>query len=198
MTCIVGIIDGKYVYMGGDSFAGTEYNHMRVKYPKVFKREVDIAGSKTPDYMLMGGCGSFRMLQLLRYSLDIPQYDPNVDIGEWFVEIFAEEVRELFKERGLTKLIDESEELFNGEFLIGFRGNLFTLQEDYACIAFAEKEHCSGAGEEYALGGLFGTKGRVKNINERINIALGAAAEFSPAVLAPFHIVSTEPEPKLK
>ena len=43
MTCIVGITDGGNVWMGGDSFAGTEMHHQKIKEPKVFTMFVNVA-----------------------------------------------------------------------------------------------------------------------------------------------------------
>jgi len=191
MTCIVGIKEGEKIIIGGDSFGGSEYHYQRVSDPKVFMSEVECAGEGT-EYLVMGGCGSFRMLQLLKYSLQIPKFDPDMNINAWMVEVFAESCRSLFKERGLTQLYHEQEEQFAGVFLIGFRGSLFTLQEDFAVIGWKNEEHATGAGEEYALGSLFSTKGKIKSAKTRIKTALDAAAEFSPMVVPPHAFVTTE------
>ena len=191
MTCIVAITDGGHVWMGGDSFAGDEMHHQKIKEPKVFPIFVDLAGEEDDETMIIGGCGSFRMLQLLKYALEVPQYDPQIDLTHWFVEEFGEAVRQLFKDRGLTQLHDETEEAFYGTFLIGFCGGLYTLQEDFAVVGFAEMEHATGAGEEYALGSLHATRNTKKNERKRILCALEAATEFSPMVIPPYYFVST-------
>lgn len=193
MTCIVGIKAGEKITIGGDSFGGSQYHHQKVSDPKVFMSEVDCAGEES-EYLVMGGCGSFRMLQLLKYALQIPKFDPDMSINEWMVEAFAESCRTLFKDRGLTQLYHEQEEQFAGVFLIGFRGSLFTLQEDFAVIGWTNEEHATGAGEEYALGSLASTRGRIKSPKTRIKIALDASAEFSPMVVPPYAFVTTEGE----
>ena len=194
MTCIVGIAEGDIVYMGGDSFGGSEYHYQRVSDPKVFLCEVEIAGQEDTEWMAVGGSGSFRMLQLLKYALFIPKYDPARQLNEWMVECFAESCRSLFKERGLTQIEYDSEEGFAGEFLIGFRGKLYTLQCDFAVFSWADNEHTAGAGEEYALGSLHSTKGRIKSPKTRIKISLDAASSFSPLVVPPYSYVTTEGE----
>lgn len=191
MTCIVAITDGGHVWMGGDSFAGSEMIHQRIKEPKVFSMFIDIAGQETSETMIIGGCGSFRMLQLLKFALEVPQYDPKMDLTHWFVEEFGEGVRKLFKDRGLTQLHDETEEAFYGTILIGFCGGLYTLQEDFAVVGFAEMEHATGAGEEYALGSLYTSRVGNKTLKKRITLALEAATEFSPMVMPPYYYVST-------
>jgi len=192
VTCIIGIADGDIIWMGGDSFGGTEYHYQKVSDPKVFISEVEVSGKEDNEYMVLGGCGSFRMLQLLKYSLTIPKFDPDIKITEWMVEVFAEACRNLFKERGLTQLMHEHEEQFSGTFLVGFRGQLYTLQEDFSVLGWSSDEHATGAGEEYALGSLFSTKGRIKSPKTRIKIALDAAAEFSPCVVPPHAFVNTD------
>ncbi len=191
MTCIVGITDGGNVWMGGDSFAGNELHHQKIKEPKVFNVFVDMAGQDINETMIIGGCGSFRMLQLLKYALAVPQYDPMIDLTYWFVEEFGEAVRKLFKDRGLTQLHDETEEAFYGTFLIGFCGGLYTLQEDFAVVGFAEMEHATGAGEEYALGSLYTSRSGNRTPKTRITLALESATEFSPMVIPPYYYVST-------
>jgi len=193
MTCIVGIKEGDKIVLGGDSFGGSGYHFQKLSDPKVFMSEVNCAGEES-EYLVMGGCGSIRMLQLLKYSLSIPKFDPDMDINEWMVEVFAESCRALFKERGLTQLHHEQEESFAGTFLIGFRGSLFTLQDDFAVFGWSGDEHATGAGEEYALGSLFSTKDKLKSAKARIKIALDAAAEFSPMVVPPHAFVSTAGE----
>ena len=193
MTCIVGIKEEGLITIGGDSFGGHSYHHQKVSDPKVFITEVECAGEDS-EYLVMGGCGSFRMLQLLKYSLRLPKFDPDMVVTEWMVEVFAESCRSLFKERGLTQLFHEQEEAFDGTFLIGFRSSLYTLQEDFAVIGWTNDEHATGAGEDYALGSLYSTKGRIKSARTRIKIALDVASELSPMVIPPHAFVNTKGE----
>jgi hypothetical protein len=192
MTCIVGITNGKNVWMGGDSFGGNDFHMQKVRDPKVFELKVEVLGESEHEPMLIGGCGSFRMLNVLEYSLDIPSFDRRLEVRHWMVEFFAEQVRTSFKKKGLLQTHHETEESVYGAFLVGFLGELYTLQQDFAVIAWAEKEHATGAGEEYALGSLYATRGRIKTPSKRVELALEAAVEFSPCVLPPFTILSTE------
>lgn len=64
MTCIVGIADGKKVWIGGDS-QGTAGHALTIRADtKVFVK----------DPMVFGFCGSYRMGQLLRHSLSLPKH----------------------------------------------------------------------------------------------------------------------------
>jgi ATP-dependent protease HslVU (ClpYQ) peptidase subunit len=107
------------------------------------------------------------------------------------IEFFAERVRELFKARGITQMFNDTEERFNSAFLIGFRGQLFTMQEDFSVIDWSSNIHAIGVGEEFALGSLITSQKLVKSPIKRIELALTAAAQFCPMVIPPFTILTT-------
>lgn len=193
MTCIVGIAENGQVWLGGDSFGGHEYHKQTTKNPKVFPVAVKIMGKQdTPQPMLIGVCGSFRIMNILEHGLEeLLIHDDEMDIREWMTEFFAEKVRELFKNRGVTQMLNDTEEAHSAEFLIGFKGQLFTLQGDFAVIDWHDDVHAIGAGEEFALGSLHTSAGRVKSPVKRIELALAAAATYSPLVSPPFTVIAT-------
>ena len=110
MTCIVGLVHEGSVYIGGDSAGVAGYGLTVRADEKVF----------TNGDFVMGFTSSFRMWQLLRYSLKPPKYHPDVDLIEYMVTAFVNAVRECLKTGGYAK--KDKEEETAGTFLVGFRG----------------------------------------------------------------------------
>lgn len=178
MTCIVGIVDksGK-VYLGGDSAGVAGYNMDVRADEKVFKK----------GEFIMGFTSSFRMGQLLRYKLEIPFHKPGVEIYEYMVTEFVEEVRKCLKNGGFAR--NNNGEESGGTFLVGYKGELFHIDADYQVGRYSLSYGSVGCGEDIAKGSLYSTTG--KGPEERISEALSAAQQFSAGVREPFLVVST-------
>ena len=172
MTCIVGIeFDGK-VFMGGDS-AGVAGWAMAIQAgPKVFHKG---------DF-LIGFTSSFRMGQLLQYHLAVREQGKKETNRAYMILAFAEAVRELMKGHGYAKIENNKEE--GGLFLVGYRGELYKVQYDWAVLRRVDGFNAVGCGEDYALGALR-VLDRTKP-KEALEAALDAAAHFSAGVSGPF------------
>jgi ATP-dependent protease HslVU (ClpYQ) peptidase subunit len=68
MTCIVGMVENGKVYIGGDSAGVSGFDYHIREDQKVFQN----------GDMIFGFTSSFRMGQLLQYSLKIPDHDPRI------------------------------------------------------------------------------------------------------------------------
>lgn len=181
MTCIVGLVDQGIVYVGGDS-AGVSGLSLRIRADeKVF----------TKGEFVMGFTSSFRMGQLLRFKLNIPYHKPEIDTYEYMVTEFVEAARKCFKDGGFSRT-NEGEES-GGTFLVGYRGELFVISDDFQVGRTMESFDAVGCGHDIAKGSLF-TSGRLSEIKpeKRIFEALEAAEMFSAGVRAPFNIVSVD------
>jgi len=181
MTCIVGLIDNneKKIYMGADSGASNSQLITTVADKKIFKRI-----NKKNQEFLFGYSSSFRMGQLLQYIIDLPEYDENDDIMDYMVSNFVEEIRRIFKERGYSK-IDNNEEV-GGNFLIGFHGNLFEMEEDFHISRLIYNYSSIGSGYLYAYGSLYTTENFSITSFDRVKLALEAAGNFNPFVKPPY------------
>lgn len=177
MTCIVGIAEAGRVTIGGDS-AGVAGLSLTVRADaKVFRRG---------EYVF-GFTSSFRMGQLLRYSLEPPKPpDADRDLMRFMVVDFVNALRKSLSEGGYATKYYEVET--GGTFLVGVRGRLFKVEEDYQVgEALAGYDAC-GCGEEFATGALYATRGRPAR--SRVRLALEAAEANSAGVRGPFVIVS--------
>ena len=183
MTCIVGLVHEGVVYTGGDS-AGVGGMSLTVRADeKVFQN----------GEFLMGFTTSFRMGQLLRYSLKPPRRHPDDDINQYMVVDFINAVRECLKSGGWASKKEDMEQ--GGTFLVGYSGHLFTIYSDYQVGQREDSFAAVGCGEDTALGALFATQGQ-GDPRDRVLTALRAAERFNAGVRGPFHILpETDPEP---
>lgn len=181
MTCIVGIREGGRVWIGGDS-AGVGGLDMTVRADvKVFQN----------GPLLMGFTTSFRMGQLLRYSMSVPTPSEGEDVFAFMVTKVVNSIRDCLKSGGWASR-DKDQEI-GGHFLVGYRGRLFSIQGDYQVGERVDGFEACGCGESFALGSLAETDGRPPA--DRIARALTTAERFSAGVRGPFTILSDgEPE----
>jgi len=179
VTCVVGLTDKGSVYIGADS-AGVAGWALTVRADeKVFRR----------GPFLMGFTTSFRMGQLLRYKLDVPDQQEGTDTSEFLATVFVDAVRDCLKAGGWATAKDGRES--GGGFLLGYRGRLFTIGDDFQVGEAAAGYDSVGCGEEIARGVLFATKGRPAV--RRLDLALTAAEAHDAGVRGPFHIMRLEP-----
>lgn len=189
MTCIVGIIKDGNVYLGGDS-AGVDLKGLSIqsrKDVKVFKVKNNY-GNK----FVVGYTSSFRMGQLLRFSFKPPFFSDDRDIYEYMCTDFVESVRQLFRERGYAE--NEKGQESGGTFLVGFKGRLFYVDDDYQIGEMNDNYASVGCGYPYALGALMATENTDMPTLSRIEAALKAAQKFSAGVREPFTFETLEAE----
>jgi len=172
MTAIVGITERGAVHIGGDS-AGIEGLSLTVRADtKVFRKQGYLFGFTT----------SFRMGQLIRYSLDLPK--PKGRLDNFMTTTFIDALRSCLKSGGWARKDNEREE--GGTFLVGIRGQLFAVYEDYQVARAADGFAAVGCGDQIALGALYATAGSGLSARRRITLALEAAERFSAGVRSPF------------
>lgn len=179
MTCIVAVEDpnGK-VYMGADSCSYYQGRVQESRIEKVFKPK------KSPQFLI--GCSpSFRLMQLLKYQLEVEANNTYLDNEEYLVAILVPALKKLFDQNGLTR-IDQNVE-YGDTFLLGFKGTIYKIDSDFQINSSTVGFQALGSGEEFALGSLF-TTAYYENTKHRVEIALQAAARFCASVSEPFSI----------
>lgn len=181
MTCIVGLVDNGRVCIGGDS-AGVSGIDLIIRADKKVFRSGDF---------VFGFTSSFRMGQLLRYSFVPPKHISDKSIDEYMVTDFVDAVRECLKKGGYATKQNDVETA--GTFLVGYKGKLFCIEDDYQVGESSDDYYTCGCGYLIANGSLFATsKERLPTIKpeDRILVALRAAENHSAGVRGPFTIVS--------
>lgn len=181
MTCIVGFRTPAGVWIGGDAAGCSGYDLQISASPKVFGN-----GS-----YLVGYTSSFRMGQLLQYSLALspPPTDP-ADLFQHMATTFVNEVRDCFKLGGVAAKDKDVEA--GGTFLVGVRGRLFCVYQDYQVFESLSQFLAVGSGAPYALGALAALGATdAPNLKpaELVRRALSVSAEYSMGVRGPFTVL---------
>lgn len=179
MTCIIGVVEGDKVWMGGDSAGITGYGLTVRADQKVFRN----------GEFLMGFCGSYRMGQILRYAFVPPKHPKRVDVYRYMVTTYVDAVRDALKKGGFARRKEEVEEI-DGSFMVGYRGRLFMVEEDYQIAEAVDGFAAIGCGQEIAQGALCVTDGM--DPRKRIRAALDAAERYSAGVRRPFTVQMLE------
>lgn len=174
MTCVVGLVDNGKVWMGADSMsASTSLYADTCVFPKIVKVKGCLIGYTT----------SWRMGQLLAHSLKLPPIK-NKNILKYMTKDFINAVLKSFKKG--RWLVEENSQVEGGTFLVGIKGRLFRVQDDFSVIEGACGFDAVGCGDDIAKGAMFA--GDKKDPTKRITTALEAAEQFSAGVRRPFHI----------
>ncbi len=175
MTCVIGLVDrSKKIYIGVDSAAVSGWTRRQTRLSKVFRRGAFLLGYTT----------SFRMGQLLEHELDVPVHPAGQDDMSYLVTQFVEHVRLLLKSKGFAKI--ESNNESGGQFLLGYRGHLYSVDSDFQVGEMADGVDAIGSGCDIALGAMMALDRLPPT--RRIRRALEVAAHFNMGVLPPFHI----------
>jgi ATP-dependent protease HslVU (ClpYQ) peptidase subunit len=177
MTCIVGIAHEGKVFMGGDS-CGSSYNWQQVGNPKVF-----VVDGK----FLIGCTTSFRMIDLLRFELKVEDQKTDMSDDEFIRTVFIRAVRACFKEHGWLE--KESGKNEGGNFLVGYKGTLYEVQDDFSVLNSPKEGMSVGSGTSAARGSLYTTR-EEKDAEARVTKALEAAEAVATGVRAPFIVLS--------
>jgi ATP-dependent protease HslVU (ClpYQ) peptidase subunit len=174
MTCVVGLVQKGRIYLGVDSAAVQGWTRRVSQVSKVFRRGPFLIGYTT----------SFRMGQLLEHHLNVtPQTEKQTDMA-YMVTHFIEAVRVLLKEKGFTKVESNTEK--GGQFLVGYRKQLYTIESDFQVGHMNEQFDAIGSGADFALGAMKALDKVPPMI--RVRKALEIAANYNMGVCAPFSI----------
>lgn len=177
MTAIAGLVHDGRVYLGADSAGVGDHYSLHVRADaKVFAN----------GPYVMGFTSSFRMGQLLRWALKVPEPDPDLD--RFMATTFIDAVRDCLREGGW--LSKESERERGGDFLVGIAGRLFAVQGDFQVAETADGYAAVGSGYHLSLGALYATRTSRMQPEHRLRVALEAAERFNAGVRGPFAYVS--------
>lgn len=179
MTCIVGLVHGPHVWLGGDSAGVGGYSLTVRRDPKVVRK----------GGFVFGFTSSFRMGQLLVHAFEPPGRSIDQDPHHYMVTTFVDALRTCLKAGGYARRTNEEET--GGTFLVGYEGRLFKVEEDYQVGESIAPYDACGCGEDIARGALYAMAESRKPPSQQLLKALEAAEQHSAGVRAPFNIVTT-------
>ena len=180
MTCIVGYSTRGKVYIGADSAGIGEWDLTIRKDPKVFRNGPAIFGFTS----------SFRMGDLLRYALVIPERHTDEDIDKYMRTTFVTAIRDCLKAGGFAEKEKEAES--GGQFLVGHGARLFYVGSDYQIGEAVDGYEAVGCGLAYAKGAMAAMINLVPEIapKQMIEYALQITERNCAGVRAPFTVVT--------
>lgn len=190
MTAIAGLVHQGRVHIGGDSAASGGTTLMIRKDPKVFTHLQERPNPADPlDVWAFGYTSSYRMGQILQHAFTPPTIPEGADLHRFMCTTLVNAMRTVFKDSGWAREQSGVEE--TGTFLIGVRGRLFVVDEDYQVGEPAAGYAAVGCGDDLALGSLHTTRYLDWPPRARLRAALSAASHHSTGVAPPFVYATT-------
>jgi ATP-dependent protease HslVU (ClpYQ) peptidase subunit len=188
VTCIVAVAQGGRVVMGGDSaLTADDFSQLSMAETKVFRK----------GEFLIGGSGSARGGQLMRFKFQPPKRPRGVDADEYMATLWIDSLREVFKKGGHMWVQEQGgEESSSTNALIGYRGGVWLMEgADLQIERLRDPYVTIGSGGIVALGALYATKDVVDlDPERRVKTALEAACKYNAACRPPFTILTLEPK----
>lgn len=178
MTCVIGLETPEGVWIGADSAGSSEDGSQTLRADtKVFWR----------DTMLFGFCGSYRMGQLLRYSLELTPHPDGVADYEYMVRYAIEDIRRCLKDGGFTWIEKNTET--GGNFLVAYNGSLYEVEEDFQVGVSSRPYVAIGSGGAVASGAMAVLSDSDLTPVKRIKRALKVASDHDAFVAPPFVVM---------
>lgn len=179
MSCVVGYVDKDVIYMGGDSAAtgdGSSDQRLR-KSEKVFR----LTGQNDTE-IVVGFCGSYRIGYFLKHCFELPAAGLRQEPQSYVYRSFLPDLED--------QMVRNKIKLTGSEILVGFRGRLFLIEEDFSPTESMEHFEACGEGGPYALGALYIlSKDDRYTPEEKVTMALTASSMYCSVVRPPFKIV---------
>lgn len=144
--------------------------------------------------VVFGGCGSWRAIQVLQYWLDNESVSHQLsrfenDLERFMVKHLMPEIKTIFDRHGPGQSEDDS----GSAFLIGSRGKLYYLGEEYEFIELEDPFGAIGSGDQLALGALSVlAQDETLEPEEILVKSLESAERYTSYVRRPFRIVTTK------
>lgn len=191
MTAICAIVHDGTVWMGGDSAAVDQGHYLALAAaPKVFE----------VGPLVIGYTSSFRMGHALQHRLKVPDNLPVAlgrpldleELDRWMNVEFMDQVRQVMRDCGYMKRDNEREQ--GGQFLVGVRGQLYFLDDDFHALRHRAPYAACGSGVSACLGALhvmaqLAARQPVPPAH-MVRHALEAAEACVATVRGPFHVVA--------
>lgn len=171
MSITLGAAENGKVCIGADTlgiYENGEFTERKDK--KIFK--VD-------DRFLIAYTGSFRNGQKIKYMFNPPTQDEEINDHAYLCTSFIKNLKKL--------LADEYQEEWS--IIVGYRGNIYTIQSDFQVSFPKDGYDAQGAGYQYALTAYkLLTEYSNLSLKERIKKALNITSNFSYVVRPPFNV----------
>jgi hypothetical protein len=100
--------------------------------------------------------------------------------------IFVKALKDCFSAGGFGSVRDGD---YGGTFLVGYKGHLFYIDNDYQVGEIEDDFISVGSGSDVATGAMYALSCVEIGPMEKVEVALGAAARFTTGVRPPFKLI---------
>jgi len=170
MSCAIGIVNKDGVWIGSDSAATTSDGEIRPFIAKKIFRN---------GKYLFAYIGSVRGGQILYPAYFKPPKD---------ISLLIDDIIDQCQEKGCLGVDQEYQtQVHKCNYLVGYKGKLYEILVDFQLNEVLNYTSV-GSGAPYAFGSLHTTGKSKLNPEQRIKLALNAAAKFDTATAPPFVI----------
>ena len=190
MTVIVGIVDKKTkkVYMGADKgYFEDDETHYISPEPKILKKKIGEYDGK-PIYMIIGGAGDVKPWNIITpWKTRSLNFDPSKTTPhDFMMTVFAPRLKKLLEDKGYKGAKNDF------AYLIGFEGQIFKIQSDYAVIIPPDYGAGIGSASVPAIGVLWALEQLKTKVppRKKIRLALEAAIAVSVNAKGPIDILA--------
>jgi ATP-dependent protease HslVU (ClpYQ) peptidase subunit len=180
MTCIVALEHEGVAYLGSDSFLGGAFIRDQIDRPKFFTKGVRF---------VVAFAGGLRGAQIVQHDIKFRKLRKGEDEEAYLVTEVSKKLQVGFTKAGANIKDEGQVDTHDATFLCCINGKIFVIQSDYSIIRSTHGFSVIGAGQEYALGALAATRKSKLSPHDKVKTALEVAAELSPQVCGPFHII---------
>ena len=194
MTVVVAYVDesNSKIIMGADTcivYGSMEFQRVSDKI-KVFKvttsagegkkkRKLkavkEVAEKATTEEMVLGFAGTWAVIQQIMYNLELPEYTGQ-ELMDYIIRDVVPSLRDLAD-------LGETDPL---SIMIGFRGRLFEVDEQFSVTENFVNYSAIGSGAKHAQASFYALRDSNLSPTEKVTEALECAANFVINVKAPF------------
>lgn len=180
MTCIIAMEHNGVAFLGSDSFLGGAFIRDQIDRPKFFEK-----GTR----FFIAFAGGLRGAQIVEHGITFRKLRKGEDEEAYLVTEVSQKLQAAFTKAGANIKDDGNVDTHDSCFIACINGKVFIIQTDYSVIRSRHGFTAVGAGQEYALGAMAILKSEKISPKEKIQRALEVAADLSPQVCSPFHII---------
>lgn len=180
MTCIIAMEHNGIAFLGSDSFLGGAFIRDQIDRPKFFE--------KGPRFFI-AFAGGLRGAQIVEHGIKFRKPRKGEDEEAYLVTEVSQKLQSAFTRSGANIKDDGNVDTHDSSFITCINGKVFIIQNDYSVIRSRHGFCAIGAGQDFALGAMAILKTEKVSPKEKIQRALEVAADLSPQVCGPFHIV---------
>jgi 20S proteasome alpha/beta subunit len=185
MTVVIALVDEKgQIHIGSDSSASDNEHIESCNIEKIFLK----------NGFVIGVCGSFRVLNILKYifnPLPYTYYDWESPM-EFMVLSFIPDLMKVLKRNKAILKEQLGTRTMEASIIVGFCGQLFNIDSDFQVRNTpTEKFYAIGSGSEVAKGSLITSFYNNNDYYDSLKNALLSSQEYSKSVKGPFYYLSS-------